>query len=108
MIFLGLGERKRFAHKPAQPLAQRVVPALDMRSLSRVLADASVTLAKHLRVSLPKVTHRLRMGICRWDVFLNFFTSLCAAPAYGIGHHLACAPTQTNPQPRLAGFLLHE
>jgi hypothetical protein len=30
MIFLGLGKGKRFSHKPTQPLAQRIIPALNV------------------------------------------------------------------------------
>ena len=99
MIFLDLGKGKRFAHKPAQPLAQRVVPALDMRRFSRVLANASVILAKHQLVRLPKVAHRQRLSVCWRYALLELFASVCAAPAHGIGHHFACAPTQTNPGP---------
>lgn len=108
MIFLGLGKRQRFAHKPAQALAQRVVPSLDVGRFSGLLADTAVILAKHRLVRLPEVAHRLRMAV-RWRyVLLEFLASVCAAPAHGIGHDLARAPTQPNPYPRFVGFFLHK
>ena len=59
MIFLDFGKGQRLAHKAAQLLAQRIIPTLDMRRLSRVFADASVVAAKHILVRLPEVAHRL-------------------------------------------------
>jgi hypothetical protein len=108
MIFLDFGKGNGFANKPAKPLAQRIIPALDMRSLSRVLADASVSAAKHIFVRLPKVTDRLCAAISLRHVFLELFTNICATPANGIGHDFACASAQANPQPRFVGLLLHE
>lgn len=61
MIFFGLGKRQRFAHKPTQALAQRVVPSLDVGCFSGVLADAAVILAKHRLVRLPKTDSFLPM-----------------------------------------------
>ena len=93
MIFFGLGKRQRFAHKPAQALAQRVVPALDVGRFSGVLADTAVILAKHQLVRLPEVAHCLRIAV-RWRyVLLELLASVCAAPTHGIGHNFARAPT---------------
>ena len=50
------GERQRFAHQTTNPLAQRVVQALDMIRLTTLLADRSMSFGRQDRsVSVPEI-----------------------------------------------------
>lgn len=85
MIFFFLERRKRFSHKPAQPLAQRIISALDMRGFARLLANVSVVAAKYIFVRFLKISDGLCMAIRQWDVFFEIFKNIDAAPTDGIG-----------------------
>jgi hypothetical protein len=85
MIFFFLGRRKRFSHKLAQPLAQRIILALDMRGFSRLLANISVVAAKYIFVRFLKIADGLCMAIRLWNAFFEIFKNIDAAPTDGIG-----------------------
>ena len=64
--------------------------------------------SKDIFIRLPKITYRLYMALHLWDAGLELLANRCATPAHSIDHHLKRAPAQADPQPGLAGLLLHE
>ena len=87
---------------------QRIIPTLDMRRFSRVLANAFMIVVKYILVRLPKVAHRLCIAISLQYTFLELFTNICTASAHSIGHDFAYAyaSAQANPEPEFVGVLL--
>jgi DDE domain len=65
---LGLGEGQRNVHKTGEALAQRVIPALDMRGLSGLFAHSCMPLLGVDRsIDVQKVGEALAQAILQWN-----------------------------------------
>jgi len=87
---LGFGKGQSLADKACQALAQRVVPALDMRGLTGVFATSCMLFVRdHLLISLPKIRVAVPVLISRRDCVPQLAAGLLAPVADDKGHHLA-------------------
>lgn len=107
MEFVGFGKGKRFAHKAAQSLAQRVVPAFDMGGFAGFFANRVrvwCELPKDLVIGLPEITKGstmpLRTRHPRPPAPAIFF----ATSADKVGDKLTCAAAQSYPDPAFVFF----
>lgn len=100
MKTIGLGKRQGFAHQASQPLAKGVKPALDMVGFAAVFADRLMTVSgKHALIRVPEITERVATGVGAWNAPPELQTTSCGAVTDEVGHNLACAAAQGNPQP---------
>jgi hypothetical protein len=86
-------------------LPQGVVPALDVRGLSTLLAHRRVLLRRdHLLIGFPKIRVTVSGSVSLWNLLPKRSTTFLAAVANHIGDDLTSQPTKGNPDPALVGF----
>ncbi len=84
------GKGERHAHKTSETLAQRVIPAFDMGSFSRLFANCGVLLAgDHRRVGRPEGRFAMPCAVGGWNGFPQPLARLFTSITDGIGDHLS-------------------
>src|SRR4051794_5397392 len=87
---IALGERERFPYELSQPLAQRVVPPLDVRRLALSFAGRPMLCVwNHASIRLPEVRGAGRRAPRRGHMLPEITATLLAAITQTAGHHLA-------------------
>ncbi len=107
VIHIGFGKRKRSADKTPQPLSQCVVPSLNMRCFTSLFTNRLMFLtqqAKHLFICFPKVAESGTLPIRCWYPRPQTPTAFFATIANEVGNNLACATTQSYPNPSFVFF----
>ena len=111
MEFVGFGKGKRFAHKAAQSLAQRVVPAFDMGGFAGFFANGTqrvpvvwCELPKDLVIGFPEITKGSTMPIRTRNPRPQAPAIFFAASADKVGDNLTCAAAQSYPDPAFVFF----
>ena len=100
-----LGKGEGHAHKTGEPLAQRVIPPLDVGGFSRLFSHGSMLLLwDHRRICRPEVGETMPLTIPLWNGLPQPLTRLFTPISQGIGHHLPRLAAQGNPNPGLVGF----
>jgi hypothetical protein len=106
---LGLGKREGHADEAGQPLAQRVVPPLDMGGFSGLFAHGSMLLLRDDRsIHSQKVCEAMSLLREGWDRLPQALTGGTASVAYGISDHLTRLTTQSDPNPGVVRFFEHK
>lgn len=107
MKFVGFGKGKSFAHKTAQTLAERVVPAFNMCRFARFFTNGVMVwcqVPKDLVVGLPKITKGGTVPVCTRDPRPQAPAIFFAASANKVGDDLTGATTQSYPDPAFVFF----
>ena len=98
MINIGLRERPRFADIAHEPLAQGVVPALDVGGFAHVFAHRMMRLrGPRLLIGVPEIALRLTGLVIRRYFVSESVTSLFTAVADGERDHLVRSWAQGDP-----------
>jgi hypothetical protein len=102
-----LGERERFPDHPPDPLAQGVVPALHVRGLAGLLADAQVQrFGKDAGVGLPEAAEGAATAVNFGYPVPKLLAGRLAPVAVDIGHYLPRPAAQCRPRPHLVAPLM--
>ncbi len=102
-----LGKRKRFPHHPPDPLAQGVVPALHVRGLAGLLADAQVLgFGKDASVGFPEVAEGAATTVSFGYPAPKRPAGRLAPVAVDVGHYLPRPAAQCRPCPHLVAPLM--
>src|SRR5689334_13929191 len=95
-------ERQALTYEAGQPLAQRVIPSLNVSRLPGILAaSGGLLLRDDLVVSLPEVRVAMPGLICLRDRLPELATSLLTAVADDKGYELARRTAERDPDPTL-------
>ena len=96
------GKRERLANKPPDPLAQRIVPPLDMVGLPALFADRVMLLIRNdLLISVPEVRINRSPLVGRRDARPQQMARGLAAVADSRGDNLAGSSAEREPNPAL-------
>ena len=103
---LRLGKRQSFANEAGQALAQGIEPALDMVRFATVFADRLMTVCcENELVRIPEITERVAALVDQRNASPELQATGFAPVADKVGHNLACAAAQSDPNPPFVGFL---
>ena len=106
---VGLGKGQCFAHKASQALAQGVMPAFDVRSLSGFLANGAVRVSvKGHLISLPEIAAGTTGLVALGDEMAQSPATVGAAVADEAGDDLSSSTTEGNPDPALVALFVHK
>ena len=108
MIHIRFGKRQRAADKTSQPLPQCIIPSFHMRCFACFLTNRLMFLAqqtKYLFVRFPKVAERGTVSIGCGYPRPQSPTAFFATVNNEVGNNLACAATQSYPNPSFVFFV---
>src|SRR6266571_2688064 len=89
---------QRHAHKTGEALAQCVIPALHMSSLSRLFPHSRVLLrGNHASIYVQKVREAIALAILLGNSLPQPLTRLFTPISNRIGHHLTRLTAQCDP-----------
>jgi hypothetical protein len=101
-----VGKRQRHAHKAGEALAQRIFPAFDMSSLSRLFPQCGVLLARdHRHVGYPEIREAIPCAVGGWDGFPQPLARLFTPITHCIRDHVSRFAEQGDPSPGVVRFL---
>ncbi len=102
---LRLGKGQRHAHKTGQPLAQRIIPTLDMGGSPVSRAHGCMLLFRNNRsINFQKVGEAMAESILLRNRLPQPLACLVAPVPNGISHHLSCLAAQSYPNPAVVRF----
>ena len=106
---LRFGKGQGLAHEASESLSQGVVPALNMRGLSRLFAAGRMLLVgQDFLISVPEVGKTMTAAKSFREALPESLTSGGTAITCDVGNDLSGLATQSNPDPVFIGFFLHK
>ena len=98
-------EGQRFSDKARQPLAQRIVPALDMCGLPGIFATRRMLFCRdHFLIRFPEIAVAMSAAVGRGHALPKLATGGGTSISNKVGDDLARRTAQGNPNPAFISF----
>ena len=108
MHLVRVGKGERLANVACQALPKRAIAPFPMRGLIRLFADPLMAAcAEQKLVGMPEVTEGVALALALRHLFPQALETLRATVTHGVGHTLARAALERDPQPAWVRFVAH-